>query len=227
MFLLDAVRRRRLNHASLSRWVFGGRARKVTIESPMSVSDTPDEQFRVLMRLAQSGDQCAYRALLTAVTPRIRRVVRARRSFLGSADIEDLVQDVLLSMHSVLATYDPARPFLPWMLAIVRHRLVDAARRYARQQRHELAVEDLDVTFAAVPANNADEDSAEKEALDRAIQALAPAQRQAIELLKLQELSLKEAAAATGSTVGALKVATHRAMLSLRQMFGVSGSHED
>ena len=178
------------------------------------------------MRAAQNGDADAYRALLTAVTPRIRRVVRARRGFLDAAEIEDLVQDVLLSVHAVLATYDPSRPFMPWLMAIVRNRLVDAARRYGRRQAHETRVDDLRVTFGGIATNTTDEWTGDLEALEQAIRALPAGQRQAIELLKLQEMSLKEASAATGTSVTALKVATHRAIVSLRRMLGVS-SDED
>ena len=169
------------------------------------------------MRRAQSGDADAYRALLTAVTPRIRRIVRARRGFLDVAHAEDLVQDVLLSLHSVLATYDPSRPFMPWLWAIVRHRLADAGRRHVRQGAHEIGVEDLDVTYGTLAANSREETFGDPDALAQAIQALPPGQRQAVELLKLRELSLKEASALTGMSIGALKIATHRAIASLRR----------
>ena len=188
----------------------------------MSAVDLLDEQLRLLMRAAQKGDADAYRALLTAVTPRIRRIVRARRGFLGAADTEDLVQDVLLSVHAVLATYDPSRPFMPWLLAIVRNRLADAARRHGRQRAHETQVDDVQVTFADVATNTTDEGIGDVEALEQAIHALPAGQRQAIELLKLQEMSLKEASATTGTSVAALKVATHRAIVSLRRILGVS-----
>jgi RNA polymerase sigma-70 factor (ECF subfamily) len=186
-----------------------------------------DAQLGALMRAAQDGDADAYRALLTAVTPRIRRIIRARRAFLGAADVEDLVQDVLLSVHSVRATYDPGRPFLPWLGAIIHNRMVDAARRYSRHQAREMGVEDLDVTFADVPAKSPDEGPGDEEALARAIEQLPATQRRAIQLLKLQELSLKEAADATGSSVSALKVATHRAMSSLRRILGAPTDDAD
>jgi RNA polymerase sigma-70 factor (ECF subfamily) len=187
----------------------------------MSAVDLLDEQLRLLMRRAQEGDADAYRALLTAITPRIRRVVRARRGFLDVAATEDLVQDVLLSVHSVLATYDPSRPFMPWLMAITRNRLVDAARRYGRQHAHETQVDDVHVTFSDVATNTADEGPGDLELLEQAIRTLPAGQRQAIELLKLQEFSLREASAATGTSVAALKVATHRAIVSLRRILGV------
>ena len=193
----------------------------------MNDTDILDEQLRLLMGSAQGGDRDAYRALLTAITPRIRRVVRARRPFLGTADVEDLVQDVLLSVHAVLATYDPSRPFMPWLFAIARNRLADAARRYARQHAYEVRIEDVRVTFANVATNTNDEGMGDLEALAQAIRGLPEGQRQAIELLKLREMSLKEASATTGSSVSALKVATHRAMMSLRRMLGASTEHED
>jgi len=193
----------------------------------MSDTDLLDGQLQLLMRAAQAGDGHAYRAMLTAVTPRIRRIVRARRAFLGKEDVEDLVQDVLLSVHAVLATYDPSRPFMPWLLAIVRNRIADAARRYVRQQAHEVGVADPRVTFEDLPANTHDEGPGDLEALAQAIRDLPAGQRRAIELLKLEEMSLKEASAATGTSVSALKVATHRAMMSLRRMLGRPAGHED
>lgn len=144
----------------------------------MSAVDLVDEQLRRLMRAAQNGDADAYRALLTVVTPRIRRLVHARRGFLGPADTEDLVQDVLLSVHSVLATYDPSRPFMPWLMAIVRNRLVDAARRYGRQRAHETPVDDVQVTFGEVVANTRDEGIGDLEALEQALRTLPAGQRQ-------------------------------------------------
>jgi RNA polymerase sigma-70 factor (ECF subfamily) len=192
----------------------------------MSDDTILDEQLRLLMRAVQDGDRDAYWALLTAITPRIRRLIRARRSFLGAADVEDLVQDVLLSVHAVLATYDPSRPFMPWLMAIARNRLADAARRYARRV-HEVRVDDLQVTFADTAANTTDEGVGDLEALAQAVRLLPAGQRQAIELLKLQEMSLKEASAATGTSVNALKVATHRAMVSLRRILGAPMGHDE
>ena len=125
-----------------------------------------------------------------------------------------------MSVHTVRATYDPDRPFMPWILAITRNRLVDSARRYARRSAHEVTVEDLAVTFSDQSANIPSEGVHDPEALDQAIDDLPPGQRSAIELLKLRELSLKEAAAETGTSIGALKVATHRAMAALRKRLG-------
>ena len=177
-----------------------------------------DEHLSRLMARAQRGDNDAYVTLLLAITPWIRRTVRLKRGFLGGQDVEDIVQDVLLSVHAVRATYDPARPLTPWLAAIVRHRLADAGRRHVRQAVREVRVDELDVTFQRAAANTGEETCGDPEALAQAIQALPPGQRQAVELLKLRELSLREASAATGMSVGALKIATHRAIASLRRM---------
>jgi len=183
----------------------------------MTDSTSVDGRFVAFMRAAQAGDADAYAQLMREITPRIRFVVRSRRKFLSADDIEDLVQDVLLSVHAVRATYDPGRPFMPWLLAIIRNRLADAARRYARRTRQEVFVDNLDVTFAGESANSIKETYADPEALRLAIQTLPDGQRSAIEMLKLREMSLKEAAAACGTSIGALKIATHRAMTALRK----------
>jgi RNA polymerase sigma factor (sigma-70 family) len=186
------------------------------------------EDLGRMMQAAQAGDADAYTSLLHAITPRIRRIVARQRAFAGPEAVEDLVQDVLLSVHAVRATYDPARPFMPWLLAIVRNRLVDAARRYGRSAAHEVFVEDLDVTFSTVDTNPNQERTHDMAILQRAIETLPAGQRQAVDLLKMREYSLKEASAATGISIGALKVATHRGMASLRRMLGGRrGGYED
>ena len=182
----------------------------------MTETASTGDRLAILMKSAQEGDAGAYTALMEELTSRLRGIVRRHRGFLAREDVEDLVQDILLSVHSVRATYDPGRPFMPWILAIARNRLVDSARRYARTSAHEVTVEDLAVTFSNVSANLPSDDVRDPEALRQAIGELPPGQRSAIELLKLRELSLKEAAAETGTSIGALKVATHRAMAALR-----------
>jgi RNA polymerase sigma factor (sigma-70 family) len=183
----------------------------------MAEPDTSEARLAALMRSAQGGDADAYAAVMQELAVHVRRVVRHRRAFLEQADVEDLVQDVLLSVHAVRATYDATRPFLPWLLAITRNRLADAARRYARSGAHEVVVEDLGVTFFSDRTNTMTTTYGDPAALKEAIAALPSGQRNAIEMLKLREMSLKEAAAASGTSVGALKVATHRAMDALRR----------
>jgi RNA polymerase sigma-70 factor (ECF subfamily) len=179
---------------------------------------TPDdERLGQLMGAAQAGDAESYLRLLQEITPRVRQLMRRRRGHGAAEDVEDLVQDVLLSVHTARASYDTSRPFLPWLLAIARHRFADSARRHTRRSAHEVQVEDLDVTFTDSPANIRTV-AEETPDLKDAIRALPPGQRDAITLLKLHELSLKEAAAATGTSIGALKIATHRAMSTLRRL---------
>src|SRR5579872_3745507 len=176
----------------------------------MAESDTNEARLAALMRSAQAGDTEAYAALMQELAGRVRRIVRYRRAFLAHADVEDLVQDVLLSVHAVRATYAATRPFIPWLLAITRHRLADAARRYARHGAHEVAVDDLDVTFFSERTNTQWATYGDPDSLKDAIAELPEGQRSAIELLKLREMSLKEAAT-TGTSVGALKVEIGRA----------------
>jgi RNA polymerase sigma factor (sigma-70 family) len=183
----------------------------------MTEGNTTDRRLAMLMQAAQADDAEAYVELMQELMARLRQIVRRHRAFLSREDVEDLVQDVLLSVHSVRTTYDPARPFLPWLLAITRNRLGDGARQYARIGAHEVQVEDFAVTFSNESTNTTRATHCDPEALKQAIDYLPPGQRSAIEMLKLRELSLKEAAAATGTSVGALKVATHRAMEALRK----------
>ncbi|MEW5727318.1 MAG: sigma-70 family RNA polymerase sigma factor [Pseudomonadota bacterium] len=163
------------------------------------------------MAAAQDGDAAAYGRLLSELLPVVRRMVGRR--WPRAEDSEDVVQDVLLTLHSVRHTYDPHRPFLPWLTAIVAHRVADALRRHGRQGGRERALDDVPETFLSVEANT---ESADAPALRAAVASLPEGQRRAVELVKLKEMSLAEASAASGMTPGALKVAVHRALKSLK-----------
>jgi RNA polymerase sigma-70 factor (ECF subfamily) len=153
----------------------------------------------------------------------LRRFIRRQRAFLKPQDVEDLVQEILLSLHEVRATYNADRPFLPWVMAIARNRIADGARRYISRWAHEVAVARPPETFSGDDPNITGEVYGDPEALRLAMRTLPPGQREAVEMLKLREMSLKEAAAHSGMTIAALKVAVHRGIISLRKALGPKG----
>jgi RNA polymerase sigma-70 factor (ECF subfamily) len=177
--------------------------------------ENPDARLGGLMRAAQTGDQAAYAQLLRESIPLIRRIVAPRCGY--GLEPDDVVQDVLMALHAVRHTYDTNRPFTPWLAAIARHRLVDAYRKKARVAQNETAVPELPETFSSAHANAETGTLGDPELLQRAIAALPAGQRQAVELLKLRELSLKEAEVVSGMSIAALKVAVHRGVKTLRQ----------
>ncbi len=176
--------------------------------------------WSITMASAQMGDADAYRRLLHDITPYLRAL--ASRHIRNADDIEDTVQDVLLTVHSVRNTYDPSRPFGPWLVAIANRRIVDGLRRRGRICSHESSVDKELETFSANEAN-LQEEAADAHVVRTAIAQLPLGQRDAMRMLKLEEMSLQEAAAASGMSVAALKVATHRAMKRLREMFQQRG----
>ena len=167
------------------------------------------------MRRAQDGDRAAYRRLLTGVTPFLRAL--AARFLSNRHDAEDAVQDILMTVHEVRHTYDPDRPFKPWLAGVARHRLMDRLRGKIRIDEREVALTLEHETFAAAEANT-ESGALDGPALLAALGTLPKGQQQAIELTKLKELSLKEASVASGMSVAALKVATHRGLAALRRI---------
>ena len=101
-------------------------------------------------------------------------------------------------------------------MAIARNRAADAARRHGRRKAREVAVEQYPETSEDQATNMIEKVYGDPEALRTAMNKLPEGQRKAIELVKLREMSLKQAAAASGMSIGALKVATHRATRTLR-----------
>lgn len=188
-----------------------------------AVPDTrPDgrRDWSACMARAQDGDRGSYRLLLEEITPYLRALAAGRIG--NRSDMEDTVQEILLTVHAVRHTYDPARPFGPWLVAIANRRIVDALRRQGRCGAHETPLDAEHETL--LPAEtNLQEEAADARVLRAAIERLPAGQREAIRMLKLEEMSLKEAAASSGMSVAALKVATHRALKNLRRLIGKQG----
>ena len=167
------------------------------------------------MRAAQDGDKSAYQELLTDIMPLLRSVVH--RAWRNPHDVEDIVQDVFLSLHVVRHTYDPARPFVPWLLTIARRRIADAARRSSSRLEHEMTVDVIPETFSGDGTKNEQEGSDDQGAIRHGLAGLTSGQRQAVELMKIQGLTLKEASAITGKSVSALKINVHRGLKAMRR----------
>jgi len=165
-----------------------------------------DEQ--TLSRLAgnaQKGDRRAYATLLEESQGWLRRYFRRR---IGPGQLDDLVQDVLLSLHAKLGTYDAKRPFLPWLAAIARYRWVDHLRRVYRNE--EVTIEGFD--FAEDPEQ---EVVAARISLERLFEYLPEGQARAIELVKIEGQSVREAAEQSGQSESLIKVNVHRGLKKL------------
>ncbi|WP_425475266.1 sigma-70 family RNA polymerase sigma factor [Sphingomonas silueang] len=156
------------------------------------------------MVAAQQGNAGAYRRLLDELRKWLCRFY-ARR--LPPAMVEDAVQDALIAIHDKRHTYDPERPFKPWLVAVARYKWIDRLRSMGRATTEELpddiAVEDHEssVTSSVV--------------LAQLMTELKPAQAEAIRLVKIEGFSVEEASARTGQSGSLIKVNIHRGLARL------------
>jgi RNA polymerase sigma-70 factor (ECF subfamily) len=122
-------------------------------------------------------------------------------------------QEVFMAIFEARHTYEPGRPFEPWLFAIARNITVDyTRRRWSRSHWEELVAEP--------PERSADTWNTAAPELEAVLAKLPSDQRQAFSMLKLDGLSLKAAAARAGVSVGALKVRAHRAYKALKRLIG-------
>lgn len=171
-----------------------------------------ERRWRHWMTAAQAGDAVAYDALLRELLPHVRGLVH-RRLFQPEG-VDDVVQNVLLSLHRARHTYRPEQPFGPWLRAIARNAVTDQLRARGRRPL-ELSLEGEGVPEPVADAAPAAPPPLSPE-LAEALSELPPAQRQAVQLLHLDGLSVAEAAARVGISRGALKVRAHRGYKALR-----------
>ena len=162
------------------------------------------------MALAQHGDGSAYRALLDDLGPQLTRFLRRRLR--DREDIADAYQDTFLALHRARHTYRPLRPIEPWLFAIARNVAADYGRRWQRRSRYEVHTDEA-------PDRGTEPIREIGTELDTALRALPNHQREALQLLKFQGLSIREAAAQVGATPGAVKLRAHRAYLAIKAAF--------
>ena len=175
-----------------------------------------DRRLTAMMSTVQEGNSSAFEKLVRAATPFIKSV--ARRLGVPADFIDDVVQETLLTIHCIRHTFDPNRPFTPWLRMIAQRRAIDILRRQVRTTGREIH-EPLAFQNYSDPAGNPEDAmdlSDRKSALAVAIAALPVKQREAAEQLALNGRSLVDASAKTGRTQGALKVNFHRALDTLR-----------
>ena len=155
-----------------------------------------------------AGDAGAHSELLGALT-RYLRAFFIRRLGRNAADLEDLVQETLLAIHTKRETYDRTQPFTAWAYAIARYKLIDQFRR--NRIRRTEPLDSAEELFATEDA----EEGAVRLDLNRLMSELPERQRALLEAVKLRGLSNAEAAANAGMTETAVKVSIHRSLKAL------------
>ncbi|HLZ68110.1 MAG TPA: sigma-70 family RNA polymerase sigma factor [Aliidongia sp.] len=187
-----------------------------------------EQTWAEAMRAGRRGDAAAYEDMLGEIANVLRRLVRRRLARLGLDihETEDLVQEVLIGLHTKRHTWDEGRPFLPWLHAIVRHKLIDAVRRLSRAARRRRDITpDQWAMLSEVPAEDFDRALVN---LDRHVNGLPFGQREVVRALAIEGASVRATALKLQTSEGAVRVTLHRALqrlttaanLELSKLFG-------
>ncbi|MFT3729449.1 MAG: sigma-70 family RNA polymerase sigma factor [Terricaulis sp.] len=171
-----------------------------------------DGELRALLLKGLAGDAAAHHAFLMGAAALLRPYFRNRLR--GAAeDAEDLVQETLVALHTRRDTYDPNFPLEPWLYAIARYRLIDFLRRKGRRGV-TASIDDIDIGEAdpVIEASDAKRD------VTTLLAKLPAKQRRAIQLVKLDEKSVKEAAEETGYSESDIKISVHRGLKALMKL---------
>lgn len=162
---------------------------------------------------AQAGDKVSYNTLLTHVG----RIAEGycRRKAGDAPDIEDIVQDILISVHKALHTYSPERPCMPWLAALMYYRMQDYLRaHYADLKKKQAIFSDADIFMA----DHVTEEAGGNEYIDEAMRQLPEKQRRVLQAMYTQDLSVAETSVKLDMSVSAVKVTAHRAYKKMRQL---------
>lgn len=166
-----------------------------------------EEELRRLMVSGLDGNAADHAALLRLLVPLLRAYYR-RRANGGEDDIEDLVQETLIAVHTKRATYDRDRIFGAWLFAIARYKMIDHFRRIRRLQPIE-GLEEMLIAEDFAEASGARLD------LDDLLDTLPAKQARMIRATRIDGLSVAEAAAVDGLGESDVKVSVHRGLRTL------------
>jgi RNA polymerase sigma-70 factor (ECF subfamily) len=182
------------------------------------MSPEQEHELTLLMAAGQQGDRAAYETLMCELRVVVSLYVRRR---IGTAPWgEDVVQDVLISIHRSRHTWNPLRPFAPWFYAVMHSRLVDAIRRQRRTARWEQTMDALDQRMRSESIEGA---AIARADLAQALQHLSPVQRLVIDRLKLRDRTVRHVAAETGLSESNVKVIAHRGYAALKRLLSGVG----
>lgn len=165
-----------------------------------------EQHLAQLLVSAQDGDETAYREYLSRSAVFLRAYVTRRLP--RAESVEDVVQEALLSIHTARHTFTPGKPVVPWMLAIVKHRLYDHLRRWVKGESHEI----LDSDWGErMPSPSGGSDSMSNLMVREALAQLPPTQREVLGLLKWDGLTTAEVSRRLQMSEPAVRVTAHRA----------------
>lgn len=163
------------------------------------------------MVMAMAGDKAAYNVVLRHITTHLSKVL-ARK--LPPKDKDDVIQDILLSIHKARHTYDGQRPLMPWVMAIARFRMHDHWRKYySRPQDQAVDIED----FKNILSHDETKSMDAHEDITRVLATLPPKQQKILDLIYRQDKSMQDVADEMKMSLSAVKVAAHRTYKLLRQ----------
>lgn len=170
------------------------------------------ESLEVLMQKAIDGDKLAYDKVLTEIAIMIRPYFAKRLS--NPNEVEDVVQETMISVHKSRHTYNNERPFKPWVFAIAKYRLADYLRSYYAKNLQ--MAENID-EVGEIPDLDVTEPDFNYESLKKEVFKLGGKQPMILHLIHTEGFTSKEVAEKMRMTEAAVKVSAHRAYKILRK----------
>ena len=168
--------------------------------------------FKPLILAAQQGDAVSYSELLKGISSFLKSYLRKR--IFEKNEIDEVIQEILMSVHKSLHTYDYQKSFMSWLLAITEYKIVDHIRSF---KKHSGQIELNEISNFLNISNS---DLELKLEIEKAMMSLSDRERNVISRLKIQGESVLEVAQQLKLTEANVKVIAHRAYLNLRTFLG-------
>lgn len=177
--------------------------------------ETREGRWAAAMRAGRQGSRADYELFLVEFSSSLRRIIANQFNSLGLSDgeTEDVVQEVLIAVHSRRSRWDDTRPLIPWLNAITRYKIIDLARRLRRIARLQIHLTDQE--WSELFAADSEQEYQSLQEIDRLVSRLPGKQQAVLRAVGLQGETPREAARRLGMSEGAVRVAFHRSLKRL------------
>lgn len=170
-------------------------------------------ELKELFQKANNGDKKSYKSFLSHIEKMAYKYVKERISDIDSYD--DIVQEILISIHQSRHTYNPSKNLNPWIYAIFHYRTTDHLRKIYRNKEDSIPEEDFEKIKEHFSVTKSIESN---ELINKAFKNLNEKQKKMVIMSKIEGHTAAEIAQKMNLNVNTVKVTIHRSLDKMRKV---------
>jgi len=172
-----------------------------------------ENQLKEQFLKANNGDKKSYETFLNNIEKMAYKYVQSHISNVHVHD--DIVQEILISIHQSRHTYNPSKNLNPWIYAIFHYRTSDHLRKAYKNKEDSIPEEEFEKIKEHYNVTKTIEST---ELIDKAFKHLNEKQRKVVIMSKIEGYTTAEIAHKMNLNINTVKVTIHRSLEKMRKV---------